>query len=406
MHRDSKSFTLVELLIVIGILAILTAAVVVVLNPAELLRQARDSQRIQDLTAVEKALYLLETQDPDVFNGIANTVVYTSLLATQADCSDLGLPTLPSPYTYACATDEATMRDTDSDGWIPINFNTSFSGLATLPLDPVNSTSTGQYYTLVMGGSFELNALMESDKYRAQTASDGGDSFSIYERGNDKDLLPFNDDGLVGYWTFDEGTGTTAADSSGNGNTGTLTNGPTWQSDSNCKVRGCLSFDGSNDYVMVGAPEILNSTFNTTNSFSVIEWVNLIGSAGYYPQFNKGLYGPSPGFTIHGINGRLEGGDGSTHGFDLDNTFGANDMRGTGWKFTVVTYDGTAFRGYTNGLLASTNPWSYGIGSTDAYDLIIGSFWGSNFTGIIDDVRIYNRALSAAEIQAIYNSTR
>src|SRR3989344_3676813 len=54
--------------------------------------------------------------------------------------------------------------------------------------------------------------------------------------------------GLVGYWTFDEGTGATASDSSGNNNTGTLTNGPTWTTG---KIGQALSFDGVDDYVNI-----------------------------------------------------------------------------------------------------------------------------------------------------------
>src|SRR3990167_9554249 len=67
--------------------------------------------------------------------------------------------------------------------------------------------------------------------------------------------------GLVGYWAFDEGSGTTAGDSSGNGNNGTLVNGPTWTTG---KVgSGALDFDGTNDYVA-----------GSSNSFAVSIWMN------------------------------------------------------------------------------------------------------------------------------------
>ena len=57
--------------------------------------------------------------------------------------------------------------------------------------------------------------------------------------------------GLVGHWSFDEGSGTTTADRSGNGNTGTLNYGAAWEPSAQCKVGGCLSFDGVDDYVRV-----------------------------------------------------------------------------------------------------------------------------------------------------------
>src|SRR5438128_9156769 len=78
--------------------------------------------------------------------------------------------------------------------------------------------------------------------------------------------------GLVGYWKFDESTGTTAIDSSGLGNNGTLTNGPTWTAG---KVNGALSFDGTNDYV-----ELPNeASFNFTNNFAVSVWMKTPGFA-------------------------------------------------------------------------------------------------------------------------------
>jgi type II secretory pathway pseudopilin PulG len=228
--QNNKSFTLVELLIVIGILAILTAAVIVVLNPAELLQQSRDSKRLQDLSSLESTINLAESLHPDIDLGTASTV-YISVPSDESDCSDLGLPTLPTTYNYACVSED-NLYNTDGTGWIPINFqDTELAGvitLSSLPTDPTNTTSTGLYYTYIPGGSYELTAILESDKYRSITADDGGDSFSVYEKGTDLVLSPYSDSGLVGYRPFEEGSGTSVLDGSGNNYTGTTLNSPTW----------------------------------------------------------------------------------------------------------------------------------------------------------------------------------
>ena len=72
--------------------------------------------------------------------------------------------------------------------------------------------------------------------------------------------------GLIGHWKFDEISGTTATDSSGNNNNGTLTNGPTWTTG---KINNALSFDGTDDYVNAGNPPSLN----LTSSFTLSAWV-------------------------------------------------------------------------------------------------------------------------------------
>src|SRR5262245_59107499 len=72
--------------------------------------------------------------------------------------------------------------------------------------------------------------------------------------------------GLVGYWTFDEGTGTVASDSSGHNNTGTLKNGPLWTTG---KLNTALQFDGIDDYV-----EVANSpSLSPTSAVSVSFWI-------------------------------------------------------------------------------------------------------------------------------------
>ncbi len=185
----AKAFTLVELLIVIGILAILTAAVVIVLNPGERLKEARDSQRIQDLTSLDKTIQILTTQNHNLSMG-TSSVVYVSLPDTSSTCANLSLPTLPSGYTYNCIT-AANLRNTNGTGWVPINFqSSSITAFNALPIDPVNSTSSGFFYRYTPGGSFHLEALLESDKYVSLAASDGGTSPVAFEKGTDKTLMP------------------------------------------------------------------------------------------------------------------------------------------------------------------------------------------------------------------------
>jgi len=74
------------------------------------------------------------------------------------------------------------------------------------------------------------------------------------------------DPSLVGLWHFDEGTGTTAADSSGNNNNGTLVNGPTWTTG---KVGGALSFDGVDDYASLGTSGMPSGS----QPFSISVWM-------------------------------------------------------------------------------------------------------------------------------------
>ncbi len=188
MSRLQRGFTLIELLIVIAIVAILATAVVLLLNPVELLKQARDSRRLSELQAINSALNIYSVQGGSSF-GSMNTV-YTSLPDTSAVCASYTLPALPAGWSYSCQT-SANYRNVDGTGWIPVNFKTLTSGapFPALPTDPINTSANGYYYTYVIG-SWELDAKMESQKYADQAGSDGGDLFSHFEVGSDLKIAP------------------------------------------------------------------------------------------------------------------------------------------------------------------------------------------------------------------------
>lgn len=184
-----KGFTLIELLIVIGILAILATAVILILNPVQLFKQARDSQRISDLATMKSALafYLSTVSSPSL--GTAGTCYAYQPLTGVPLPLDCGLR-----HTAAAEIYDPDLL-VDGTGWIPVDFNKvpGNSPLSVLPRDP--QSSAGQFYSYVSNGSstFELNADMESDRYKNGGSDDvesvdGGDKADYYEVGNDPGL--------------------------------------------------------------------------------------------------------------------------------------------------------------------------------------------------------------------------
>jgi len=427
MLRNQRSFTLIELLVVIAILAILAVAVVLVLNPAEFVRQSRDSARLQDLSTLNKALVLYQVDGKTSFGS--SSVVYVSIPDSTSTCGNLGLPGLPSGWSYNCAS-STNYRKVDGSGWIPVNLSSISYGavMAKLPIDPVNTTSTGNYYTYVTGGSWTLTAMFESERYKMggssdKTSKDNGSFVELYEIGTNLTLHPVSrDPSLVGYWKFDQGTGATTYDSSGKNNTGTLTNGPTWTTG---KVGNALSFDGVDDYVNCGNKPSLNFG---TGDFSIEAWVKPNPAAYNYGSPASGNKHPEilgkkyqynnyyPGYMVY-LDYRNKGvmqiriNDGS---FINDNTPMPNidvfsKFTDGNWRhITFVVSPRNQVKFYLDGQYLDTQSITL-TGSTDNneyFDIGGRPEEPHKFNGTIDEARVYNRALSAAEIKAIYDATK
>lgn len=207
---------------------------------------------------------------------------------------------------------------------------------------------------------------------------------------------------LVGYWRFNETGGTQASDSSMYGNHGTLVNGPAWTGD------GKLSFDGINDYVEV--PH--SPSLDVSNQITLSAWILLNARAIEWPKIvikphvqdqtvdpwelyclDLGETGEFARFSIS------SGVAGSWAGVQDDSVLSLAT-----WYHIVGTYDGSLMSLYVDGQLAATQPASIQIGQNNM-PLSIGGRLGINsFNGVIDEVRVYNRALTETEIQNLYQS--
>lgn len=220
----------------------------------------------------------------------------------------------------------------------------------------------------------------------------------------------FNDvtSGLVGHWKFDEASGLAAYDSSGNFLNGTLTNGPTRTASSSCQMGSCLGFNGTSNYVNFTSSGVLNITGNQTISLWVKSSTAVTNAdiAGRWLSSvdNKKIWRLRVDGTL--LTFRVSA-DGIANSSDATTTI-SSAIDGN-WHHIVAMYDGSSIGVYIDGTLRGSTVYSGGLFSDVGSILRVGASSSGGgiaayFEGIIDDVRIYNRALSAAEIKQLYSS--
>ncbi len=293
----------------------------------------------------------------------------TSGLVTVTDTLPAGLAASALSGTgWTCTT--ATLTCTRSDA---LSAGASYP-VITLTVTVASGTPSSVTNTAAVSGGGEIN-----------TANDTATDVTI--------VTPqVSANGLVAAYAFNEGTGTTVTDISGNNNRGT-TLGTTWTAAG--KYDGALSFNGSGALVTIpDAPSLRLTTAMTleawikpsaTNSW----WQDVIykGNDNYYLESSSSDAG-------HPAAGGIFAGSGK-------NTFGTAVVPLNAWTHLAATYDGATLRLYVNGVQVSSIAQTGSLAAS-ANPLQIGgdSIFGQYFEGLIDEVRVYNVALTAAQVQS------
>ena len=212
--------------------------------------------------------------------------------------------------------------------------------------------------------------------------------------------------GLVGYWPFSGN----ANDVSGNGNNGTVT-GATLTADRNGNPNSAYSFDGVSNFIEV----VSNSQISMTSSYSIAVWVNV-------NQFNSGGFPYQPAIISKIDGGDWYGGYEIRASGDANNTvkylgtsgniggqntslYKDNQVENV-WTNVVVTYSGSKLKFYLNGICIDSVNRSGNLQSS-SLPLRFGRRGGSNncwYSGKIDDIGMWNRALTQQEITDLFNA--
>lgn len=207
---------------------------------------------------------------------------------------------------------------------------------------------------------------------------------------------------LTLWWPLDDGSGTSATDSSGNGRTGTLVNGPAWTI--TCQVNGCLTLTNTSLQVVTNATAFSSLLSGTDGTMAA--WVKLMGTprtAGE-PYDLDGVIADSSGYlgitvgiaTAHGSLDRL-------WIWNYDGTItlvGVPYTVGT-WIHVAWVHTGGNLLAYANGTLVTSV--SSGTTANLAGTVRVGgNYTAAYLEGLVDEIRMYSRALSAGDILALY----
>ncbi len=259
-----------------------------------------------------------------------------------------------------------------------------------------SSISFGSSITL-LSGSYN-NVTSTKQNFSDQIvffASNGATGASVLARAP---LPPLD---LRGHWAMEEGSGTTLVDSSAYGNDAGTTNNPTWTTG----IRGlALNLNGTNQYAT--APD--DPSLDITDAITLAAWIRP-SKTDFATQYiiKKAIMGSTNGYELSlASTGKVfvrfnQVASGNTYRLDSKISYPLNN---SAWMHIAATYDGSVIRMYINGVQDSVLAAAFTIATNDD-NLRIGAQPDANalykFQGLLDDARVYSRALSGAEITVL-----
>jgi glucose/arabinose dehydrogenase len=302
------------------------------------------------------------------------------------DCS-----TVPNQPPYAASDTIAVVRGSS----VPISVLSNDSD----PDGSIDSTSV-HIVTYPTAGSVQVNPTTGVVTYTHGGGAGTSDSFTYTVSDNvgapsnaaTVSVTVLSSSGLVAAYGFED-SGSTLSDLSGRGNNGTL-NGATWTTSGHSGK--ALSFNGTNARVDIPG----SSSLNLTSGMTLEAWVypTTAGANNWHDVIYKGsndIY-----YLMSSSDGASAPAAGGTFGAGGGNVYAPSALPLNTWSHIAATYDGTTLRFYVNGTEVANRVESGSI-QTSAGPLTLGGdpLYGQYFGGRIDDVRVYNRALFASEIQ-------
>lgn len=342
-----KGFTLIELLFVIGAVAVITSIAVVSFNNARL--KARDAQRVHDIKEIRTALELYYNRyrlyptsiTPGSTFSVDNTIYLDSVPSNPTPRNDSGCGN--NDYTYSSTPD----------------------------------------YT-----NYSLNFCLGASAGSAPAGINSASSAGL-------DTAP----GLIGWWKFDEGSGSVAYDSTANKNNGTwVGSGVRYASGKGSAYAG--DFNGNNDKISTADFSIPLYATHTISFWMKIRTYSAYGAIPVYSSDSSGSQSFVQIFNNVAYGGNISG----YVSFALSSYHNDNT-----WRHYVFVFDGENSQAklYINAVQSgSTATYSTKV-SNNPKKVFIGQYtsYPWNLDGNMDDLRIYNRALSLAEITALYNAS-
>lgn len=395
--REGEGFTLLEVLLVVAAIAILAGVVILAINPAKQLAEARNAEREADARTILDAIYQYSIDNNGVLPGGISTTL--TMIGTDAAGCDVECGVIADQEgTYADNNEE---EFDEGDYYQPplMDPETQYDTVnGHLELYDPLTASTGHYASSVKDATAaaywpEISWMPRRPTYKE--LPDGGASESGYPEGNANMtgnvlLMHMNDNVL--------GSGRTIADASGAGNNGTTSGDPVCTG-SALLGKGC-SFDGSDGYI--GANGVSSDVAG--GNFTVLGWVRSSVSAGqqFVIAFNTSSGGNRIMLGHQAGSNRLSlYADESWHDTTRNVTDGSWHQIGYVFNDAANTMD-VIFDGASVLTFAST-------GSVAAADLfaigmeydggpVPSDFW----VGDVDEVAIWSRMLTTAEIEDLY----